>query len=69
MKLGRLIVDVKGLELSKEEAEILNHPYIGGVIIFSKNFGAEPWIALKFPAEQWYFFMIEDLKKDDLKYF
>ena len=38
MKLGRLIIDVNGVELSAEEAEILSHPYIGGVIIFSKNF-------------------------------
>jgi len=29
---------------------------------FSKKFGAEAWIGIHFPAEPWYFLMIEDLK-------
>ncbi len=31
--------------------------------IFARNFGAEAWIAVKFPSEDWYFFMIEDLEE------
>ncbi len=30
---------------------------------FSTKFGAEAWLAIKFPQEDWFFFMIEDLDK------
>ncbi len=30
---------------------------------FARTFGAESWIAVKFPKEKWYFFMLEDLEK------
>ncbi len=30
---------------------------------FAKTFGAESWIAIQFPKEQWYFVMLEDLEK------
>ena len=39
---------------SPEEVEQLN--------FFAKNFGAEAWIAVKFPAQPWYFVMLEDLE-------
>lgn len=38
MKLGRLIIDIDDVELSKDDIEILSHPYVGGVILFSRNF-------------------------------
>ena len=34
MKLGKLIIDIDGIELSNQDIEILQHPYIGGVILF-----------------------------------
>ena len=40
MKLGKLIIDIDGTELSKMDIEILRHPYIGGVILFSRNFSS-----------------------------
>ncbi|MEM7282174.1 MAG: beta-N-acetylhexosaminidase [Pseudomonadota bacterium] len=38
MTLGPLMIDIEGLELSSEDEAILNHPLIGGVILFSRNF-------------------------------
>ena len=38
MDLGPLIVDIAGTELSKEDEELLMHPMIGGVVLFSRNY-------------------------------
>ena len=40
MKLGRLIIDIHGLELSKDDIDLLKHPSIGGIILFSRNFNS-----------------------------
>lgn len=36
--MSTLLIDLQGQELSQEEAEILQHPLIAGVILFSRNF-------------------------------
>ncbi|MCX4187116.1 beta-N-acetylhexosaminidase [Methylophaga sp. OBS4] len=38
MTLGPLMVDLLGPELSQQEKEVLQHPLVGGVILFSRNF-------------------------------
>ena len=38
MSLGPLMVDIAGLSLSKEDVQLLQHPQVGGIILFSRNF-------------------------------
>lgn len=40
MKLGPVMVDVAGVELSPDDIERLQHPQVGGVVLFARNFAA-----------------------------
>jgi len=45
MTLGPLMVDLVGLELTETERDILQHPLVGGVILFSRNYESPEQIA------------------------
>ena len=38
MSLGPLMVDIAGTELTREDIQVLSHPLVGSVILFSRNY-------------------------------
>lgn len=45
MTLGPLMIDLLGKELLPEERELLKHPLVGGIILFTRNFDSREQIA------------------------
>ena len=45
MTLGPIMLDIRGSSLEPDERDILNHPMVGGVILFSRNYESPEQIA------------------------
>lgn len=45
MTLGPLMIDIPGTALSVEDRELLAHPLIGGLILFTRNFASSEQLA------------------------
>ena len=45
LQLGSIMCDINGLDLDEDERELLLHPLIGGVILFSRNYDSPKQLA------------------------
>ena len=56
--IRRLAIECK---VTKENKKYFQKTEIAQLDFFSKHFGAESWVGMKFPNSPWYFLMLEDL--------
>ncbi|MBD3164943.1 Holliday junction resolvase [Candidatus Woesearchaeota archaeon] len=63
--LRKLAIECK---TSKDSAKYLTSKEIQELLEFSKLFGAEAWIAIKFDKLEWYFLTTEDLNRTESHY-
>jgi len=60
-KLGRrLAIECK---ITAENKKYFPLDEINQLVYFAQHFGAEPFVAVKFPKKKWFFFTIDDLKQ------
>jgi Holliday junction resolvase len=53
---------------SKEKTKYLEKEEIADLKKFASIFGAEPWIAVRFDREEWYFLALDDIKETESNY-
>ena len=58
--IRRLAIECK---VTKDKKKYFPDAEIEQLNTFSKHFGAEAWIAVKFPNDDWFFLIPEDLEK------
>lgn len=50
-------------KVTKDQKKYLYAEDIEQLQTFAQRFGAESWVGIRFPSEEWYFLMLEDLEK------
>ncbi len=58
--IRKLAIECKSL---KDKAEYIKKEKVEELIHFAKKFGAEPWIAIRFDNEGWFFLNHEDIER------
>ena len=58
--LRKIAVECK---TSKDSNKYLEEEEVNQLLTFAKAFGAEPWLAIKFDRDNWYFVSPNDLEK------
>ena len=56
----KLVIEVK---TTKDQNKYFTQEEIDQFLEFSRLFGAEPWLAIKFKANPWFFLKIDDLSQ------
>ncbi|MAG07949.1 Holliday junction resolvase [Candidatus Woesearchaeota archaeon] len=64
-RIRRLAIECK---LTKDNKKYFTREEIEALKEFSRIFGAEPWIAVKFKSSDWVFLTLEDLNKTNRSY-
>jgi len=57
--IRRLAIECK---VTKDKKKYFPNAEIEQLSLFSSNFGAEAWVAVKFPNNDWFFLILEDLE-------
>ena len=57
--IRRLAIECK---VTKDQKKYFQNAEIEQLETFSRNFGAESWVGVKFPDQDWYFLMPEDMQ-------
>lgn len=57
--MRRVAIECK---VTKDNKKYFQNSEIEQLRTFSQMFGAESWVAIKFPNDPWYFLMLEDLQ-------
>jgi holliday junction resolvase Hjr len=57
--IRRVAIECK---VTKDKKKYFSNSEIEQLKTFSQMFGAESWVAVRFPDEPWYFLMLEDLQ-------
>ena len=59
-KLRRLAIECK---VTKDQRKYFDNDEIHSLKKFADVFGAEPWVAVKFKGQEWFFVSVEDLER------
>jgi holliday junction resolvase Hjr len=58
--IRRLAIECK---VTKDKKKYFSKEEIEQLYVFSRNFGAESWVGIRFAGHDWRFFMLEDLEQ------